>query len=377
MKVQDNVEPTPSFIKKYLTNEDITKLQKKKALHIDQFKEILLVRLAQDYKNYPRGTVFHEGGLIPGYPRIMRVLHLENGIKRYFKERFYIEEKVDGYNIRITVINGKPFAFTRGGFICPFTTNRIQDLINLNYFDKYPGYIINGEIVGPGSPYNTEIIPYISEDVIFFSFDLFDSRSRKISIEERYTIFEQFKIPQVRRWGPFSVSDVDRIKEVVLELDGEGREGIVIKPISNGKQIKYVTLSSCLRDLQATSDLITELPAGFYMQRILRAIFFCHEFSIALNDRYLLESAKALYLSPQKVLKEVEDGGNVRESFEVNMRNKDTIYELMEHLKRSGVNTKVLSIEKVDHFHRTKFHRIYTEGTREIRHKLMGHGFFD
>ncbi len=57
------------------------------------------------------------------------------------------------------------------------------------------------------------------------------------------------------------MSDVEKVKEVVLELDRDGREGIVIKPISNGKQIKYVTLSSCLRDLQASSDLITELPA--------------------------------------------------------------------------------------------------------------------
>lgn len=371
------METIPSFIKKYFTDTEITKLQKKEALHINQFKDILLVRLAQDYKNYPRGTVFYEGGLIPGYPRIMRVLHLENGIKRYFKERFYIEEKVDGYNVRIIVINGNPLAFTRGGFICPFTTNRIQDLIDLNFFNKYSSYIINGEVVGPGSPYNAEIIPYINEDVTFFSFDLFDSKSRKISIEERYIIFEQYKIPQVRRWGPFSVSDVEKVKEVVLELDRDGREGIVIKPISNGKQIKYVTLSSCLRDLQASSDLITELPAGFYIQRILRAFFFCHEFGVALDDHYLLESAKALYLSPQRVLKEVADGGNVRESFEINVRNKNTVYALMEHLKRSGVSTKLLSIEKVDHFYRTKFHRIYTEGTREIRHKLMGHGFFD
>ncbi len=85
------METIPSFIKKYFTDTEITKLQKKEALHINQFKDILLVRLTHDYKNYPRGTVFYEGGLIPGYPRIMRVLHLENGIKRYFKERFYIE----------------------------------------------------------------------------------------------------------------------------------------------------------------------------------------------------------------------------------------------------------------------------------------------
>lgn len=372
-----NMKTLPSFIKQYFTNEELVKLQKKDAFHADEFKELFLSRLTHDYKDYLRGTVFHEGGLIPGYPRIMRVLHLENGIKRYFKESFYVEEKVDGYNVRITVINGTPLAFTRGGFICPFTTSRIPDLIDMNFFNKYQGYVIGGEVVGPGNPYNTEVISYIKEDVVFLSFDLFDKTGRKFYPEERYPIFEEFNITQVRRWGPLSLLDVDKIKEIILELDRDGREGIVIKPVANGKSIKYVTLASCLRDIQATTDLITELPAGFYMQRILRALFFCHEFGISLDNNYLLESAKALYLTPQKVIKEVAEGGSVKESFQIKVRNKNTITELMDHLKRSGVNTKILSIEKINNYYSTKFHRIYTEGTKEIRQRLMGHGFFD
>jgi len=367
---------TQPFLKKYFSDEEITKLQKK-ALRLDQFNDIVFVRLTSDYKNYQRGSIFYEDGFITGYPRIMRVLQLKNGINRYFKERFYVEEKADGYNVRIAIINGNPIAFTRGGLICPFTTNRITDFIDLKFFDEYPGHIINGEVVGPGSPYNTESIPYIREDVAFFAFDLFDKHGRNLPIEERYTILEQYKIPQVRRWGPFSVLDTDTIKEIILELDRDGREGIVIKPISNGKMIKYVTLSSCLRDIQATADLITELPAGFYIQRILRAIFFCHEFEVSLDDRYLLEAAKALYLSPERILKDVSDSGNVRESFQIKVRSKNTAYELMEHLKRSGVITKLLFVEKLDDYYITKFHKIYAKGTREIRRKLMGHGFYD
>jgi len=366
-----------SLLKKHFTDEEITNLQKKKVLHTDHFNEILLVRLTSGYKDYQRGSIFYDDGFITGYPRIMRILHLKNGINRYFKGKFYIEEKMDGYNVRIAMIGGKPLAFTRGGFICPFTTHRIPDLIDLNFFDKYPGYTINGEVVGPGSPYNTESIPYIKEDVVFFAFDLSDKNGRYLSIEERYKILDQFKTPQVRRWGPYSVSDVDTIKELILELDRDGREGIVIKPISNGETIKYVTLSSCLRDLQATADLMTELPPGFYIQRILRAVFFCHEFGVSLDDRYLLEAAKALYLSPESVLKEVEDNENIKESFHIKVRSKNTVYELMEHLRRYGVTSKLLSIEKMDDYYITKFSRIYTKGTKEIRRKLTGHGFYD
>ncbi|MBM4129150.1 MAG: RNA ligase [Nitrospira sp.] len=368
----------PSFIETYLTPEEITKLQKKKkALHTEEYKHLMLVRLSHDYRGYPRGTVFHEHGIITGYPRILRVLHLENGIKRYCKGSFFVEEKVDGYNARIALIKGNAIAVTRGGFICPFTTRRIADMIDLNFFDLNPGYVICGEVVGPGSPYNTEAIPYIEKDVVFFAFDLMDESGRKLSSEERHRVLEPFNIQQVRRWGPFSTSDMDAIKSVILELERDGREGVVIKPLLDKKPIKYVTLSSCLRDLQAACGLMAEIPAGFYIQRILRAIFFCHEFDISLSEDYLLESARALYLLPQRVVEAVAEGENVREKFKVNVREKDAIYGLLEHLTRSGLSTKLISLEKTNDYYSAKFHRIYSKATREIRQRLMGHGFFD
>ena len=367
----------PSFLEQYFNPEEIIRLQKKKAFHTEHVKELLLVRLTQDLRNYPRGSIFYENGFIPGYPKIVRVLHLQNGINRYFKGRFYVEEKMDGYNVRIALIDGNPLAFTRGGFICPFTTNRIPDLVDMNFFRTYPRYIINGEVVGPGSPYNTEVIPYIDEDVVLFVFDLLNEIGKSLSVEERYAILEPFTIQQVRRWGPFSPSDIENIRAIILELEREEREGVVIKPISDGKPVKYVTLSSCLRDFQATASLMTEIPAGFYIQRILRAVFFCHEFGVSLDEHYLLESARALYLLPKKALKEIAEGGNIRESFLIKAKSKDALDDLLHHLHRSGISTKLLSLEKNGDYYRVKFHRIYTKGTREIRRRLMGHGFFD
>lgn len=367
----------PDFLKKNLTDEEIAALKERETLHTYQFDELAFVRLSQDYKVHSRGTIFYADGLISGYPRIMRILHLENGINRYFKNKFYVEEKVDGYNVRIAVINGIPLAFTRGGFICPFTTDRIPDLINMDFFSEYPNCTICGEVVGPGSPYNTEVIPYVHEDVVFFAFDIINGNGRHFPIEDRYKILERYSIHQVNKWGPFSASDANEIKKIILELDRDGREGIVIKPVSDGKLVKYVTLSSCLRDLQATTHLITELPAGFFTQRILRAVFFCHEFGIPFSSEYLIDSAKALYLIPKQTLKNVAEGESVKEFFDIKVRNKNTIDELIQHLNRSGVRTQLVSVEKLEDFYRAKFYRIYIKGTREIRHKLIGHGFFD
>lgn len=373
--------PYPDFLEKHLTEKDITLLKERESLHTFQFNNITFVRLSQEYKCYPRGTVFYDRGIIPGYPKIMRIFHLANGINRYFKNKFYVEEKMDGYNVRIAVINGIPLAFTRGGFVCPFTTDRIHDFINMDFFNEYPEYIICGEVVGPGSPYNTEVIPYVDEDVAFFAFDLIDEKGNHLPAEERYRIFERFNIQQIRRWGPFNVSggtsDVDAVKNIILELDRDSREGIVIKPASNGKAVKYVTLSSCLRDLQATAHLITELPAGFFTQRILRAVFFCHEFGMPFSSEYLMSSAKALHLIPEETLRAVAEGENIKEFFDVRVRNKNTVDELIQHLNRSGVRTQLVSVEKSGDYYRAKFYRIYIKGTRELRHRLMGKGFFD
>lgn len=365
------------FLENYLTQKDIEILKERESLHTYKFNNTTFIRLSQEYKHYQRGTVFYYKGIIPGYPRIMRILQLEKGIARYFKNKFYVEEKMDGYNVRITIINKIPVAFTRGGFICPFTTDRIPDLIDTNFFNKYPEYIICGEVVGPGSPYNTEIIPYIKKDVAFFAFDLLNEKGQHISVEERYRIFENFNIQQIQKWGPFSASDVDSVKNIILELDIDGREGIVIKPVLNGKPVKYVTLSSCLRDLQATAHLITELPAGFFMQRILRAVFFCHEFRMPFSSDYLINSAKALYIIPEETLRAVDSGESIKEFFDVKVRNKNTVDELIQHLNRSGIRTQLVSVEKLGDYYRAKFYRIYTKGTRELRHRLMGKGFFD
>lgn len=228
------------IIKRYLEDKEIEALLKKRGIEPCRTEELVYFRLAQEFKKYYRGTIFYEKRLIPGYPRIPRILALEEGIKRHFKEKFYVEEKMDGYNVRVCLINNRAIAFTRGGFICPFTTDRIEDLIDLNFFNKYPQYILCGEVVGPGNPYNVESTSYIGEDVAFFVFDIFDDKGEKISPEERYKIINEFNLREVRRWGPFSGQDIYKIKDIVLELDASRREGIVIKSLDGKVNVKYI-----------------------------------------------------------------------------------------------------------------------------------------
>mgnify|MGYP005834578173 CR=1 FL=1 len=374
-----NPQDLPSIsLNRYFSDSELKALFEKGTLQHFSFEGEEFVRLSQDYKKLYRGTVFYDGGILPGYPHIMRIVHLTKGLSRYLKSsRFFIEEKVDGYNVRIARIKEKTIAFTRGGFICPFTTDRIPDLIDSEFFDRYPGYVLCGEVVGPGSPYNTEFIPYIKEDVVFFVFDVIKSNGTFLLPEERVITLQDFKMEQVRRWGPFDITHLKEIKEIVLHLDKEEREGIVIKTLKNEKALKYVTLSSCLRDLKVTTHLISEIPAGFYIQRIMRALFFCHEFDIPLTDSYLMEAAKALYLRPYNALKDVAEGGEIKESFDVKVRKRETAMKLLQHLNRSGIHTQLISIERVEDYYKLRFNRIYRKGTRQIRQLLKGKGFFD
>jgi len=371
-------ETTCINLDRFFSESELKRLSEKEALQAFIFEGQEFIRLSQDFRKLPRGTVFHEGGLVQGYPHIMRILHLEKGISRYLRNsRFILEEKVDGYNVRIKMVKDKTLAFTRGGFICPFTTDRIPDLVDLKFFEKYPDYTLCGEVVGPGSPYNTEVIPYINEDVVFFVFDIINDKGRFLHPEERLEILEGFNIKQVDRWGPFEIKDIIEIRDIILDLDKREREGVVIKPLAEGRTLKFVTLSSCLRDLKATAVLISEIPAGFYIQRIMRAIFFCHEFGIPLSDDYLLEAARALYLSPRRVIDDISRGGEIKESFDVKVRREETASELLRHLNRSGIHTQLISLERSGDYYRLRFNRIYKKGTKQIRQLIKGKGFFD
>ncbi len=278
-------------------------------------------------------------------------------------------------------MEGEPVAFTRGGFICPFTTERQADLIDTGVLAARPGHGLGwtlcGEVVGPESPYNTEPVPYVAGDVAFLSFDIMDDKGGLIPPKEKYSIFQRLNLPAVRHWGPFAPGDVKAVKDLLLELDREGREGMVVKPPDEGKAFKYVTPSSCLRDIEATARLFGELPAGFYAQRIMRAIFWSYEFGLPLSDEFLLRISKALYEPNLDVLREIEGGGSIRERFRVRVRKKETIEELIHHLKRAGVEAHLVSVEKSGEYLKAEFYRLYRKGTKELRRRLQGRGFFD
>jgi len=105
-------------------------IRKKKA-RSETFLSFEYLRFSDDFKEVPRGTAFFQETVIWGYPHIGRIFMLEKGVAEQFKDPFWVEEKVDGYNVRIFRVGDEIIALSRGGYICPFTTDRVPDFINL------------------------------------------------------------------------------------------------------------------------------------------------------------------------------------------------------------------------------------------------------
>jgi putative ATP-dependent DNA ligase len=284
---------------------------------------------------------------------------------------------MDGYNIRIKRIDDRLYAFTRGGLVCPFTMDRLQELIVPDFFERYPDYTLCGEIVGRENPYNSEPVGFIEEDIRFYAFDIKDREGRSIPLYDRYLIFKEENIQAVRRWGPYRGADIEKIKAILLELDREEREGVVIKSIDGSAEVKYVTLGSCIRDIEATASFFPELPAGFYMQRLIRILAILDEFGLPLDGEIKSRIVNVLLEPMIKTIKNVKRSEQIKEFFRIRVNSKDTADELIRHLRHMGVNARLVSIERAGKHYLVTFYRTYHRGARLLRKRLKGHGFYD
>ena len=94
--------------------------------------------------------------IIRGFPKIRRTLMLNPSLKIHFNNEVAVEEKMNGYNVRIALVNNKITAFTRGGYVCPYTTKKAPEILNMtDFFRDHPDQVICGEMVGTENPYVT------------------------------------------------------------------------------------------------------------------------------------------------------------------------------------------------------------------------------
>ncbi|MBK1735790.1 RNA ligase [Halorhodospira abdelmalekii] len=349
----------------------------------EHFDEIAYTRLTDALGGWPRGTVFLGGRAVPGYPSIGRVLNLEQGLKQHFQAPFHAEEKIDGFNVRIVRHADTDLAFSRGGFVCPFTTDRLPDLMDLRIFDDEPDLVICGEVAGPGNPYLEGHPPDIDHEVVLRIFDLmrFDAPQFMATVE-RHDLLQRYGLPAVPYHGRFHADQPEAVRALLGELDRRGVEGLVLKEEGERqKRAKYVTPASVVQDLRAMGDALIDMPPEYFTNRLLRLVLILEE-SPALERPELRAELGAALIDPLLAAARAHrDTHKVAHHFRCRFRSRVNAERFIEHMRRvpqKEIHSSVRSLEQAeDGYWVLTFDRVFPRISGLLGNFLSGAQVYD
>ena len=291
------------------------------------------------------GTIVNVGDrieVVRGFPKIRRTLVLHPSLEHHFSDEVAVEEKMNGYNVRIAMLNGGTIAFTRGGYICPYTTKKITEILDLDeFFQDYPQLVICGEMVGTENPYVSHYYPEIGK----LGFRIFDLREKLTNlprpvIEKRELLYD-YGLSPVRLFGVYSVEEASgKILDIVKDLGKNNREGVVIKdPLMELEPLKYTSSQAQASELEYAFSFPFDLGKAFFFSRIIREGFQAHEMAES-NDE-LKERAHRIgesILYPMlKTIRHVSQNELAAEDLVIRVESHDEAEEFIRHLRDLGV----------------------------------------
>jgi putative ATP-dependent DNA ligase len=339
------------------------------------------VRFVDAYHGVAGGTVVYGDDVVLGYPKIGRILRLDTGIRAQFERPFWVEDKVDGYNVRVFSHGGEVLGVTRRGFVCPFTTDRVPDLLDTAVFDARPDLVLCAEVAGPDNPYNQGHPPEIVEDVRLFVFDLMQKgRAGFLPHREKTRLLAELGLPGVTQHGLFGPEDLQRLAALLRELDRSGREGVVLKEDSErDHRAKYVTGRINLADIRICGTSIKQLPADYFMHRILRLALFMDEHGIERTEGVYAELGKALIEGAIGAAHQQMREHKVYHRFRCRFRQRENAELLLRSLHRLLHKGQVRKrrLERVGDFYLLEFDKILPKTTGLFAHLLSGGIVFD
>lgn len=302
------------------------------------YGELEYLRTTDDYHGVPRGTAIFGKRTVYGYPSIGRVLTLQPGLQQHFSRPFWAEEKVNGYNTRIFRIGDEVLALTRGGFVCPFTTDRLVDFIDTRIFDTHPDLVICAEIAGPGNPYLESGPPFIPDDIELFVFDFMRMNERlRLGADEKYGLIDEYQLPAVGRYGRFTATDSEALLEIFEQLNDEGREGLVFKEDApEGRAAKHVTAASALSDIGATAAILSDLPPEYFTNRVLRLVLYLRQQGQKPTRDLERDLGAAFLEALDSTLTQYERDNKVYHRFRCRFHQRQNAEAMFAHLKRAG-----------------------------------------
>ena len=335
-------------------------------------EEIEYIRFGKPYGKIERGTVITKEKIIWGYPHIPRIFTLKNGIDRNIKtETFYVEEKIDGYNLRIASVGGEIFAFTRGGFLDPFATEKARDMRELKkFFEENPSLVLCCEMIG-NTPF-TE--PTEDFDVKLYVFDI-DNGSSYLAPLEKYSLLKKYSINCVPFLGRYNKNQIDVVKKLAFYLNKGKREGMVIKSSDRAQVVKYVTPAADIEDIEKGAYTFFDMPPGFFMQRIFRSSFFIRDFEFD-REEYAAKLGAAFYTGLARAISDVANNREIEEEFQLKSIDKKSFERLVAHMGKE-IGIKMISSKNENGKWTIRFSKVYKRTTRLIRDFVYGKSQID
>ena len=288
--------------------------------------------------------------VIRGFPKIRRTLMLHPALEKHFPREVAVEEKMNGYNVRIAQVNGRIVAFTRGGYICPYTSRKATQILDLDeFFQNYPEMVICGEMVGTLNPYVSHYYPEVGK-LGFRIFDLREKLTNKpLPVLDKRELLADYHLEPVRLLGIFPVKEAaEKIMEITMELGENDREGVVMKdPLMQLEPLKYTSSQAQAAELEYALSCPFDLAQAFLFSRIIREGFQAHEAGETgekLRERALRMGESALYPMLQTISK-VEQGELAAEDLLIEVDNLEEAEEFIRHLRDLKVMATLVEVK--------------------------------
>jgi len=303
-----------------------------------------LLRFEKETSGIEAGTVvFETGEIVFGYPKIRRPLMLAAAIKRHFSDIVAVEEKMNGHNVRILSLNGEIVALTRGGFICPYSTEVASQKIPEDVFEKNPQMVLCGEMVGPENPYVSTAI-YPTDSIDFYLFDIAEKNCRNtLGVHKTHEFAEEFGLQATAFLGEFhKESAADRIKRIVIKLGRQGREGVVMKDPENiMPPLKYTSSPSNCSDLAVAFRYYNDYALDFFVSRAVREGYQSVEWNETQEERAAraLSLGESILMPLVDTIKRAQQGEDIVQKVQIRVKSLQTARDFEYHLRRSGIRT--------------------------------------
>jgi putative ATP-dependent DNA ligase len=301
-----------------------------------------LLRFDKETSGIEAGTVvFETGEVVFGYPKIRRPLMLAAAIKRHFSSLVAVEEKMNGHNVRVISVNSEIVALTRGGFVCPYSTEVARRLIPEDLFVKHPELVLCGEMVGPENPYVAKDI-YPTDNIDFYLFDVAEKNRRgTFGVHRTHDMAKMFDLKATTFLGVFHKDTAfEKIKQIVVRLGRQGREGVVLKdPDNQVSPLKYTSSATNCSDLAVAFGYYNDYALDFFVSRAVREGFQSVEWSESDEEQRKRAQliGESILMPLVETIKRKQSGESIVQKVRIRVKSLQTARDFEYHLRRSGI----------------------------------------